>query len=133
MAHSNEDVLRREIEGIAAGASLEEFYADDVVVHFPGNSPFAGDYRGHEGLAELFRKFGEVASSVERELHDAMANEEHGVQLLTVRAERKDGRTHAWQAIWVSHFRNGKISELWGHITDQAALDEFLGIDPSEP
>lgn len=70
--------------------------------------------------------FGGIISSIERELDDAVANDDHGIELLRVRAERKDGRTHEWQAIWVCHFRDGKISELWGTITDQPALDEFL-------
>jgi ketosteroid isomerase-like protein len=127
MAHPNEELLRREAEASATGASLqEEFYTEDHVLHYPGKSTFAGEYRGHEGLAAFGRKISEVASSVERELHDALANDEHGVQLLTVRGERKDGRKHEWRAVWVCHFRDGKISESWGHIADQEALDEFL-------
>ena len=127
MAHPNEELLRREAASTATGASLpEEFYSPDHVLHYPGKSPLAGEYRGHGGLAEFGKKITEVASSVERELHDALANDEHGVQLLTVRAARKDGIKHEWQAVWVCHFKDGKISESWGHIVDQEALDEFL-------
>lgn len=126
MGHPNEELLRREVEAIATGASLEELYAADLVLHYPGSSSVAGDYRGQEGLNEFFRRISEAVSSIERELHDAVANDEHGVQLLTVRAQRKDGRKHEWRAVWVCHFRDGKISELWGHIADQQALDAFL-------
>lgn len=126
MSHPNEQLLRREVKGVSAGVPLEDFYAEDVVLHYLGNSSLAGDYRGHEGLEDFFGKIGGVVSSLERELHDAVANDNHGVQLLTVRAQRKDGRKHEWQVVWVCHFRDGKISELWGHVADQQALDEFL-------
>lgn len=127
MQHPNEELLRREVDAVSTGAPLEEFYAEDVVLHYPGNSPVAGDYRGRAGLDEFFGRIGDVVSSLERELHDAMANDDHGVQLLTVRAERKDGRTLEWKIVWVCHFRDGKISELWGIVEDQRALDGFLG------
>lgn len=124
--HPNEDLLRREVVGISTGAPIEEFYAGDVVLHYPGSSRIAGEYRGHDGLNDFFNAIGEVVSSIERELHDAIANDTHGVQLLTVRAEHKDGRRHEWRAVWVCHFRDGRISELWGCIPDQPALDAFL-------
>lgn len=125
--HPNEKLLRREIETLETGSgSLEDFYTEDHVLHYPGNNPLTGEYRGYDGLAEFGRKLGEVASSVERDLHDVLANDEHGLQLLTVRAARKDGRRHEWRVAWVIHFRDGKISETWGHFADQYALDEFL-------
>ena len=127
MAHPNEELLRREAQESASGAALpQHLYTEDHVLHYPGRSRLAGEYRGQDGLTEFVAKIGELASSVERDLHDAMANDEHGVQLMTVRAERKDGRRHEWQAVWVTHFRDGKIAETWGHIQDQDALDEFL-------
>lgn len=127
MTHPHEDLLRREAEATARGASLpEEFYTEDHVLHFPGRSPLAGEYRGHAGLAEFGRKIGASVSSLERELHEAIANDEHGVQLITVRAERSDGARHEWRAVWVFHFREGRIAESWGHPVDQQGLDDFL-------
>ena len=124
--HPHEDLLRREAEaGIQGGSLAEDFYTDDHVLHYPGKSPVAGEYRGHEGLADFGGRLAAVAS-VRPELHDAIANDDHGVQLVSVQAERKDGSRHAWRVMWVFHFRDGKISESWAHIDDQQALDDFL-------
>jgi uncharacterized protein len=126
MAHPNEDLLRREVEGVSSGGSLDDIFTEDIVIHYPGNSPMSGDYQGFAGLDEFFGKFDEILTLIERDIHAVIANDEHGVELLTARAERKDGRKHEWQAVWICHFRDGKISEFWGTFPDQAALDEFL-------
>jgi ketosteroid isomerase-like protein len=44
--HPNEELARREIELINAGdlAALDEMYADDLVFHYQGRNPLAGDY-----------------------------------------------------------------------------------------
>jgi uncharacterized protein len=117
MAHPHEDLLRREAVASLRGTWIaEDFYTEDHVLHYPGRSPLAGEYRGHTGLSEFGQRLTALASSMasmERELHDAIANEEHGVQLAQVRAERKDATRHEWRVAWVFHFRQGKISESW--------------------
>ena len=45
---------------------------------------------------------------------------------MTVRATRKDGRNHQWNAVVVLHARGGRFDEAWIHVDDQYALDEFL-------
>lgn len=127
MAHPHEDLLRREADETETNAMPpDKFYTEDHVLHYPGKSSLAGEYRGHEGLAEFGSKISAIVSSLRREMHDVVAGDEHGVQLLTVHAERKDGVRHKWKAVWVCHFRDGRISESWGHIADQEALDAFI-------
>jgi ketosteroid isomerase-like protein len=55
-----------------------------------------------------------------------VANDEHGIELVNVQGERKDGTRHEWRIRWVCHFRGGRIAESWGQVDDQAALDGFL-------
>src|SRR5437867_255662 len=57
MAHPNEEVARSATEALSKG-DVEGFLAlhtDDVVVHFPGRGPMAGDYRGKDGLGQMFQ------------------------------------------------------------------------------
>jgi hypothetical protein len=126
--HPNEDLARRELDAIRAGADIEalgEFYADDFVLHYPGRNPLAGDYRSLEDfLAKFEPVFGEDAT-VTRELHDALGSDDHAVQLLEVTANA-GGRSYSWRGLVVMHTRDGRISEAWIHNGDQYGLDEFL-------
>lgn len=129
MAHPNAELARRELEAVNSGdlETLREIYAEDFVFRYPGRNPLAGEYRGFEGLQEFAERIGDVAGEqVEREAHAILADEEHAIQLLTVRATRKDGRSHAWNAVVVLHARGGRFNQAWIHIDDQYALDEFL-------
>jgi ketosteroid isomerase-like protein len=123
--HPNERLARREIELINAGdmGGLGDLYTDDLVVHYPGRNPVAGSHSVQEFLA----KFEAVLKngSLTRELHDALGTEDHAVQLLKVTAS-VGGRSHSWNAVAVMHVRDGKFSEVWLHVDDQYALDDFL-------
>ena len=123
--HPNERLARREIELINADdmGGLGDLYTDDLVVHYPGRNPLAGSHSVQEFLA----KFEAVLKngSLTRELHDALGTEDHAVQLLKVTAS-VGGRSHSWNAVAVMHVRDGKFSEVWLHVDDQYALDDFL-------
>jgi ketosteroid isomerase-like protein len=57
-------------------------------------------------------------------VHDFLANDEHGVALVTESATRS-GRSHRGRATHVFHLRDGKVTEFWDAQTDQHAADEF--------
>ena len=128
MPHSNEDLLRQAFGAFSTG-DVDAFAAlltDDVVFHFPGRGPMAGDHHGkHEVLATLGKQAELTAGTFRVELHDLLANDEHGVSLVMAKAERA-GR--AWQdnGVLVFHFRDGKLSEFWLHPGDLYAADEFF-------
>jgi uncharacterized protein len=127
MAHPNEDVARSATEALSK-RDIEGFLAhhtDDVVVHFPGRGPMAGDYRGKEQFASMFqRQMQMLDAPPELEVHDVLANEEHAVVLNRVSATR-GGRTLDQEQVVVMHFRDGKISESWLHFAKQQEMDEF--------
>jgi ketosteroid isomerase-like protein len=124
--HPNERLARKEIELINAGdlGALNEMYADDLILHYPGRNPLAGDY---ENVDDFLTKAQQLLGdgTLQRELHDAFGSDDHAIQLLNVTAEVGD-RSHSWQAVAVMHVRGGKFSEVWLHIDDQYGLDEFL-------
>src|SRR5262245_38310408 len=115
MTHPNEDVARsatealskRDIEGFLS------FHADDVVLHFPGRGPLAGDYRGKDGLMQLFQKQMEMLDAPpEIDTHDVLANDDHAVILNNVKAAR-GGQMLEQQQVVVSQIRDGKMTEVW--------------------
>ena len=130
--HPNEALARRELELIKAGdlEALENIYASDLVVHYPGRNPLSGTRPVHEFLSRFEALLGD--GTLTRELHDALGSDDHAVQLLRVTASAQ-GRSHSWNAVAVLHVRDEKISECWIHVDDQYALDEFLNSLAAEP
>lgn len=128
MAHPNADLLRMADEAMER-EDLEGFlsyYADDVVVHAAGKSRLAGDHRGRDKLQELFGQFMEAMGEYTFENHAYLADDEHGIILQRGKSV-KDGTTREFNEVFVFHFRDGKVSEMWYVPVDQAAVDELIG------
>jgi uncharacterized protein len=127
MAHPNEDRIRQGYAAFASGdiEAVLEFFDDDIVWHTGGNNPISGDYRGKEEvLAHLGRLLQETEGNFKNEVHDILANDEHGVAITNLSAER-NGRSMTMRSVHVMHLRDGKVTESWIFPEDQAAADEF--------
>jgi ketosteroid isomerase-like protein len=127
MAHPNEEIARSATEALSK-RDIETFlglHTDDVVLHFPGRGPMAGDHRGKEGMAQLFQRQMEILDAPpEIENHDILANDDHAVVLNKTRASRGGQLLEQNQAV-VMHIKDGKIAEIWLHFSDQQAMDEL--------
>ncbi len=127
MAHTNEDLIRRGYDAFSSGdmQTVDELLADDVVWHIPGRSTVSGDYRGKQDVIGFFGKLIEMTGGTFKlEVHDVLANDEHGVVLVRATAER-DGKTFDDRGAQVLHIEGGKVKEFWGHGWDHHAADEF--------
>lgn len=96
MAHPNEDLLRR---GYAAYNSadldtVQALMADDIVWHAGGSNQATGEYRGFQQIMGLFGKVIELTGggTFRTQPHDVLANDTHGVVLVTFHAERTGRR-----------------------------------------
>ena len=127
MAHPNEEVARSATEALSKG-DMEAFlghHTDDIVMHFPGRGPMAGDYRGKDGVAQMFqRQMQMLDSPPEIDTHDILANDDHAVVLNKVRGTR-GGQTLEQQQVVVLHIKGGKIAEVWLQFSDQQGMDEM--------
>jgi ketosteroid isomerase-like protein len=128
MAHPNADLVR---EGVAAfqrgdlDALQRLYFAEDIGYHVPGRSPVAGDYKGTAQVLAFFGRLFELSGgTLQVELHDVVANDQHAVALLVIRAERA-GKQLQDNTVLTCHIRDGKITEIWSHDTDLYAVDEF--------
>jgi ketosteroid isomerase-like protein len=126
MAHPNEEVARNVTDALSK-RDMDRFFSyqgDDIVMHFPGRSSMAGEYRGKEGLAQLFQHQMQVLDSPPQiENHDVLANDDHAVILNKVRASR-GGQTIEQQQVVVMHIKEGKVRETWLFFSDQQGMDE---------
>lgn len=128
MAHPNAEVLRRADEAMESG-DIEGFfshYTEDVGVHVTGSNRLAGDYEGLEQLQDLFGRFMEAMGEYTFQNHAYLADDEHGIILQRGKSVR-DGKTREFNEVFVFHFRDGKISEMWYVPVDQAAVDGLIG------
>jgi uncharacterized protein len=128
MAHPNEDLVREGYAAFARGdieALQNRFLDPDIRWHFPGRSPFGGDFTGiADVLGWLGRSFEASGGTLSIELHDVIGNDEHVVALTTVRAQR-GGKTLQDNTIQLFHVRDGKATEVWTHPADIYASDDF--------
>ena len=127
MAHPNEDLLRRGYDAFGSGdmATIAGLFADDIVWHFPGRNPLAGDYKGRDEVLAFFAKSMEMAGgTLKVEVHDVLANDEHGVGLFRATGQRGTKRL-ADNGVNVFHIKDGKATEVWSHAGDPVAVDEF--------
>lgn len=107
-------------------ATVGRLLADDVVWHSPGRNALTGDYTGILAVLALFgRTFELTGGTFRTEVHDIVANDTHGVALVTISGSR-DGTSITAHQVHVVHFHDGKLAESWMFAGDQAAVDQLF-------
>ena len=128
MTQPNEDLVRAGFAAYARGdiAALErDFFSPDVIWHFPGRNPHAGDHAGPAKIAEMFAQLGTLSGGTHRlELHDVIANENQVVALHTTRAERGDKKLEI-SVVQVFRVAGGRVTEAWTYHADLYKFDAF--------
>jgi len=127
--HDNLEVIKRVFDFASAGQRnrVPELWSDEIVLHYGGNNPVSGTYRGKAEVGGAYRRMAELTDGTFAviEVHDMLASENHVVILARVGAERAGHRLE-WGGVDVYHVSDGHIHEIWIHVTDQYAVDEFL-------
>ncbi len=122
---SIEDAIRQATDALNRGDvdTFLDFHTDDVVVHFPGRSAFAGDHN-----KDKFRQLvqGQVQAGGTSEIHDILTSPEHAVLLVLLRFNPPGGQVLEDRQVVVFHHRDGKASEVWTYPGDQYQLDELI-------
>jgi ketosteroid isomerase-like protein len=127
MAHPNEDLIRKGYDAFSVGdmETLRGLIAPNATWHVPGRSPLAGDYEGIDAILNLFAKVFDLSEGTLRlEVHDVLANDEHGVGLQHATAQRGD-RTLDSNEVSVFNIQDGMVTEAWLFPADLYAEDEF--------
>ena len=128
--HPNVELLRRGFEAFSTGdfdTLRRDIFSEDVVFHVGGNNPLTGDYKGiDEVFGFLGRLVEETGGTFSLDLHDVLANEEHGVALVRASAERQGKRLQDDNNANVFHIDNGRITEVWALAEDTTRFDALF-------
>ena len=125
--HPNVELLRKGYNAYSTGdvELLNTLFADDITWHVAGRSQLSGDYHGREQVFGFFGKIMELSGGTSKlEVHDLLANDEHGVALVNGSATRGD-KSFTGSDVHTFHIRNGQVVEFWDSPLDQYAADEF--------
>ena len=128
-SNSSAEAMKRYVEALERKKDWEAataFWADDVLLHFPGRSPFSGDFLGKQAfLGHYGRLSTELGGTIEpAKVHGVLLGAEHVVALVRERAVRGE-RTLEIDRVNVYSLGDGKIREIWAYDYDRYALDEF--------
>ena len=101
----------------------------DVVLHFPGRGPLAGDFKGTSAVVGWMQHMPEAASGAGRlrfTLGSTFADEQRGVLLFVTSLDR-DGKTTHERSVAVFALRNHRVAEVWVTPMDLYASDQLWG------
>ena len=101
-------------------AVVDAFMADDIVWHEIGR---AEPRRGKDELRATMGEMGDV--TIQYDLHDVIANDEHAIALGTATATR-NGKTLEYRTAEIFHIRDGRAVERWAFSDDTAAIIAFF-------
>ena len=121
------DVLRRYLALAQAGDWEAAFglYADDIEMHVPGRSKWAGTLRGVAAARAYIDEARSRAGAVEIDLVDMLAGSERVAVILRERFVR-DGDTVDIRRVNVYTVRGGRITEIWIYDHDGEAIDALM-------
>ena len=108
-------------------ATAYEFFDDDIVLHIPGRSPFAGTHRGRDAAVGYIESAvaRSHAGEVELELVDTLTSEERVALIVRERFQREGGVVEIRRAN-VYRIRGERIVEIWIFEADQYEADALL-------
>ena len=128
--HPSVDLVRRGYEAFSKGdfdTLRRDIFSEDVVFHVGGNNLLAGDYKGiDEVFGCLGRLAEETGGTFNLDVHDILANDEHGVALLRASAERQGKRLEDDNNANVFHINNGRMTEVWALAEDTTRFDALF-------
>lgn len=126
MAHPHEELVREGFAAFRRGdmETLDQLFADEATWHAAGDNPLAGDFEGKQQIFSNFARVRELAETLEQEIHDVIANDEHAVALVHVTASR-NGKQLEDNQVFVFHIEDEKVRSVWLHNYDGRKADEF--------
>lgn len=123
--HPNEAVVRAAAAAIANAdpAAFAEVSHADMVVHFPGAGPLAGDHHGRGRLGVRIREIS--GNPLRVEVVDVLGSDAHAVGVYRMTARRGDASLQ-WLHMNLYRIVDGRIAEVWQNPYEQDAVDAFF-------
>ena len=126
--HANALFAREAFDAIARGDTdwLAAHMHPNVVFHQGGRFPTAGTYSGRDAVfGHMMEFFALVNFSMQIEVHDIAATDEHAISLVRVSIDYQ-GRHLDFDEAHVWHVQDGVATEMWAVPKDPYEVDAFL-------
>lgn len=126
MSHPNEQLVHDFFTAFSTGDMnlLRSITTDDLTMHEPGTTRFAGTFRGRDAVLAMFGELGAVTEgtlSIDVVRH-VLAGDEVGVAVFECSAVRH-GEEIRNQVNELYTFRDGKIAEIRAYVFDMPEWD----------
>jgi ketosteroid isomerase-like protein len=125
MPHPNETLLRDAYAAFGRG-DIEGYWsvcAPEFTFNVPGRNAMAGSYSGKDTFMGMVGKVMQLtAGQFQEEVHDVLANDEHGV-VLAIHRFTRNGQAFEYRTAHVYELCDGRLQECWEQPQDQAAFD----------
>jgi hypothetical protein len=107
------------------GATAISFYADDIVLHYFGQSPLAGDHAGKPAALAALARVSALTKRALPEIHDVIGSDTHAAIL--ARESWMDGDNPvSINRVLLFHVDDGKLTECWIYDQDQRLVDAIF-------
>jgi ketosteroid isomerase-like protein len=122
--------LHRRQGEMYAGGSVEavmELLAEDIIWHVPGESPIAGDHRGHAQVIAYFDRRRRLAGATMRMRPGGLLAEGDGVAQFVEGTAEFGGKWVSWQTVGAYRLdlERGRVCEVWLVPLDLSLFDEL--------
>lgn len=107
-------------------AAVENFMAEDFVIHEPPSLPYGGEWRGKDALQRLYVHVMGYWTQPSVEWHELLGGEDNAVALLALSATSPAGERQTFEIAEVTRFENGKMASMRIHYFDTAAIRDLL-------
>lgn len=126
-AADNVALIRRAYEAFGRGdvPAVLEVLDPDITWHVPGRSPLSGDYKGHNGVLEFFRRCQTLSAGTLRVLPDEVLAEGDRVVALTTVSAQRNGQCWSSPEVHVWGVARGRVVDFVEYQGDQQTEDEF--------
>lgn len=123
--HPNSLLIRQAWQAVAHSdtETLKALWADDIVWHVTGSSPWRGDKHGVAQVLDYLAQVGESGDTYDMSLVSVMANDEYAA-LIAHASTKRDDRVLDGEQVLLCRFVDRKIQEVWTlHLNPQAAAE----------
>ncbi len=128
--HPNSFLVHQCLQAVSSGdtETLRALWAEDIVWHVKGKSPWQGEIRGPDAIFEYLAQLGEMGSGdYNVEVEDVMIGEERAAISLTVKAS-VEGRTLDARMILLARIAGRRIQEVITIPVDADRVESFWQI-----
>ena len=105
-------------------AALEKLWADDIVWHVTGRSPWTGVYIGRDAVLDYLARVGESGGAYDARLDDVLVSDDRMMLLCHMQLRHADQELEVDQLL-LARVEDARIAEVWILTLDPQVLEAY--------